>query len=135
MHIFKNSKNVNYCFTILIFVTCLELPSVSRQSSILIGELGSIVEACFNVSGSPKPLLRVHKDSNDSITAISTNVTRNCVYFGPLEVSDAGNVSVTAENCFGQSNFTLQFQIIQSKLHCVVIIKSNESILVRNENL
>ncbi|XP_062500418.1 uncharacterized protein LOC134177659 [Corticium candelabrum] len=91
-----------------------ELPTVSRHSRILVGELGSIFEACFKVTGSPKPSLRVNKEGNDNISStVSTNTTRNCVYFGPLQLSDAGNVTVTAENCYGKSNFTLYFQIFQ----------------------
>ena len=103
---------------IIIFVTCLELPSVLGESSILVGELESFVETCFSVTGSPKPLLKIIKEGMryDNITTVFPNLRKRCIYFGPVQLSDAGNFTVTAENCFGKSNFTFHLQIVQSKL-------------------
>ena len=96
----------------------LARPTISRQSDILLGVSGSAVEACFNVTGSPKPSLKISKGINNNDIASSINTENGCVYFGPLNLSDDKNVTLTvaAENCFGKSNFTLHLQIVQSKL-------------------
>ncbi len=106
----------------------LARPTISRQSDILLGVLGSTVEACFNVTGIPKPSLKISKGNNNNDIVSSINTENGCVYFGPLNRSDDTNgslnrsdnrnvtLTVAAENCLGKSNFTLHLQIVQSKL-------------------
>ena len=106
------------------------MSTISLQSDILVGVLGSTVEACFNVTGSPKPSLKINKGNNNSDIVSSINTENSCVYFGLLNLNDARNVtlSVAAENCFGKSNFTLRLQIVQSKLQYTVYSKISQTV-------
>ncbi|XP_062500417.1 uncharacterized protein LOC134177657 [Corticium candelabrum] len=89
-------------------------PTISRQSDILSGTPGSTVEACFNVTGSPKPSLIIGKRDNSNDTVSSSSTQSGCIKIGPIKLSNAGNVTITAKNCFGKSKITIAITIVQS---------------------
>ena len=64
------------------------------------------MKACFNVTGSPKPSLKMYQQVNKVVNR-SVEVDENCIYFVPENVKDAETVIVTAQNCFGQSNVAI----------------------------
>ena len=108
----------------------LARPTISRQSDILLGVSGSTVEACFNVTGSPKPSLKIRNSDHNNDIMSSIKKENGCVYFGPLNRSDDKNVTLTvaAENCFGNSNFTLHLQIVHSKLQYALYNKISQTV-------
>ena len=77
-------------------------------------ESNSRVKACFNVTGSPKPSLKIDQQANKIVNSF-VEIDEYCVYFVPHKVNNTGNITVTAENCFGQSNGTIGLPNVQSK--------------------
>ena len=94
------------------FCTYTDLPTISEQFFIL-RESNSRVKACFNVTGSPKPSLKMHQQANKVVNR-SVEIDENCMYFVPENVKDAEKVIVAAQNCFGQSNVTISVPKFQS---------------------
>ena len=78
-------------------------------------ESNSRVKACFNVNGRPKPSLKIDHQANIIVNS-SVEKKEDCVYFVLQNVKDAEKFTVTAENCFGQSNVTISVQKFQSWL-------------------
>ena len=72
---------------------------MSEQSTIILSESNFCVKACFNVTESPKPCLKVDQQANKIVNS-SVEIDENCVYFAPKNVKDAEKVTVAAENCF-----------------------------------
>ncbi len=95
------------------FCTYTGLPTISKLSTNVMSESNSSVKACFNVTGSPKPSLKIDQQAN-KIVSSSVEIDENCVYFVPKNVKDADKITVAAENCFGQSNVTISVPKFQS---------------------
>ncbi len=76
-------------------------------------ESNSCVKACFNVTGRPKPSLKIDQQANKIVKG-SVEKEEDCVYFVLRNVKDADKITVAAENCFGQSNVTISVSIFQS---------------------
>ncbi len=85
------------------FGTYTDLLTLSELSTIILSESKSRLKACFNVIESPKPSLKFDQQAN-KIVNNSVEIDENCVYFVPHKGNNTGNITVTVENCFGQSN-------------------------------
>ena len=96
------------------FDTYAALPKISKSSTILLRKLNSSVEACFNVTGIPKPLLKISKQDNNIVTTSANRKEKYCVYFDLQDVNTE-NITVTAENCFGNSTIIIDIPNFQSK--------------------
>ncbi len=95
------------------FCAYTDFPTISEQSTIIISNSKSHVKACFNVTGNPKPFLKIDQQANQIVNS-SVQIEDNCVYFVLQNVKDAEKVTVAAENCFGQSNVTISVPKFQS---------------------
>ncbi len=71
------------------------------------------MKACFNVTESPKPSLKIDEQPN-KIVKSSVEIDQNCLYFVLENVKDVKNLTVEAENGFGQSNVIISFPKFQS---------------------
>ncbi|XP_062500276.1 uncharacterized protein LOC134177506 [Corticium candelabrum] len=92
-----------------------DLPTISEQSTIIWSESNSRVKTCFNITGSPKPSLKMNQQANKIVNS-SVEIDESCVYFVFHKGNNAGKFTVTAENCFGQSNITISVPNVQSTL-------------------
>ncbi|XP_062499795.1 uncharacterized protein LOC134177095 isoform X2 [Corticium candelabrum] len=99
--------------TVLCQTDSKDLPTISEQSAIITSNSKSRVKACFNVTGNPKPSLKIDQQANQIVNS-SVELEENCIYFVLQNVKDAENVTVAAENCFGQSNVTISVPKFQS---------------------
>ena len=95
------------------FCAYTDLPTISEQSAIIMSNSKSRVKACFNVTGNPKPSLKIDQQANKIVNS-SVELEENCIYFVLKNVKDAEKVTVAAENCFGQSNVTISVPKFQS---------------------
>ena len=95
------------------FCTYTDLPTISKLSTNVMSESNSSVKACFNVTGSPKPSLKIDQQANEMVSS-SVEADENCVYIVPQNVKDAENITVVAQNCFGQSSVTITVPKFQS---------------------
>ena len=107
---------ISYCLIVIKsnFGTYAALPKISKSSTIHLEKLDSKVEACFNVTGIPKPLLKISNQDNNIVTTSANRNEKYCVFFDLQEVN-AENITVTAENCFGNSSITIDIPKFQSK--------------------
>ena len=76
-------------------------------------ESNSRVKACFNVTGRPKPFLKIDQQANEIVNSY-VEKKEDCVYCVLQNVKYAENITVVAENCFGQSNVTISVSSFQS---------------------
>ena len=95
------------------FCTYTDLPTISEQPTIIMSESKSRVKTCFNVTGSPNPSLKIDQQARKIVNS-SVEIDENCVYFVPHKDNNGGNITVTAENCFGQSSVTISVSNFQS---------------------
>ena len=93
--------------------TYMDLSTISEKSIIILSESNSRVKACFNVTGSPKPSLKFDQQANKIVNS-SVEIDKNCGYFMPENLKGAENITVAAEDCFGQSNVMISFPKFQS---------------------
>ncbi len=70
----------------------------------------SLVEACFNITGSPEPSRTISKGDGADVSIPSTQ--KNSVRFGPLKITDTGNITVKVKSCYGNSNVTIIFTFL-----------------------
>ncbi|XP_062523201.1 uncharacterized protein LOC134197867 isoform X2 [Corticium candelabrum] len=109
------------------------LPTISEQSTVILSESNSRVKACFNVTGSPKPSLKIDQQANKIVDS-SVEIADNCVYFVPENVKNAETIIVAAENCFGQSYATINVSKFQSTLDSQTIKSHTPHVSNANAN-
>lgn len=77
---------------------------------------------CFNMTGNPKPSLKIYRDdesqANISSTRYTIDVSSNCLSYGPLKQNDTGTIGLSAENCFGRANATFYLRVTKRTTIC-----------------